>query len=239
MHRDSNGVKQCYGGERHSQWMVAGAGILHEEMWDIPSMGGKQELYQLWINLPAKDKLATPRCVLLGGEENEEGATPTVYDNVTNSNTIVLCGEYNGKKAGIQPYSSMNIFHVILGKSWDYTIPPNHETVIIYVRKGSISIDNTVIPTHSTAFLSTSGSSLTIVNANTNTNTEEADFFLLSGEPLNENIASQGSMVMNTDYEIQQAYQDYSMGRMGVPWDHTLSDEQWMDHVQKFPSSYK
>lgn len=252
VHRDSNGVKQLYGTSHdhkkpHSQWMVAGSGILHEEMWDInPWTGGRQELYQLWINLPSQNKLDTPQCLLLGGDQH---ATPIITNQEHNTNTIVLCGEYNDNgytsSSSIQPSSSMNIFHVkLLGANvndndtiWNYdNIPINHQTVIIYVRKGSIIIQNTLISTHHTAFLTTTGTNLAITNAN---DRDEADFLLLSGEQLNEPIANQGSMVMNTDYEIQQAYNDYSLGKMGAPWDHTLSDDEWKDHVKKFPSSYR
>jgi hypothetical protein len=64
------------------------------------------------------------------------------------------------------------------------------------------------------------------------------DFLLLAGEPLNEPVAAQGSMVMNTYDEINVAYSDYQVGKMGVPWDHKLSDEEWKAHVRKHPSMY-
>ena len=71
------------------------------------------------------------------------------------------------------------------------------------------------------------------------TSNEGADFLLLAGEPLNEPVAAQGSMVMNSPEEINLAYRDYQSGRMGAPWSETLTDEEWMQHVAKFPSAYK
>ena len=66
----------------------------------------------------------------------------------------------------------------------------------------------------------------------------KADVLLLSGEQIKEPIASQGSMVMNTQGEIQKAYMDYQRGFMGMPWDHKLSDDEWREHVEQNPSLY-
>ena len=90
------------------------------------------------------------------------------------------------------------------------------------------------VPPHHTAYLGSSGTNLEVSST-----TEGADFLLMAGEPLNEPVTAQGSMVMNSPEEINQAYSDYQLGRMGAPWSEKLSDEEWMQHVNQYPSAYK
>lgn len=253
-HRDSMGIKQLYGadkasdgksstsryGGKHTQWLTTGGGMLHEEMFDMGEgnnffQPADQELYQLWLNLPSQDKLMSPRIDLLGGPED----TPTV---VTNNNgksteTIVIAGTHDGATSAAPIRSELAILHVKMeaGTTWQHEMPASHETVVLYVRRGAIEIEGERIPPHHTAYLSTQGASLTVVNAEDG---GEADFLLLAGQPLREPVAAQGSMVMNTDSEINVAYDDYQRGLMGLPWSEQLSDEDWTAHVDKYPSRY-
>lgn len=245
-HRDSLGIKQVYGAEKrhngkHTQWLTTGAGICHEEMWDIqPDEGGidflqpsSQELYQLWLNVPSDKKMIPPRVDILGGEDE----TPTVIkqNDGGKTETLVLAGTYDGMTSKAPCLSYIAIFHVKMskGSTWQYEIPPTFRTAIIYVRTGSIVIDGKRVPPQYTAYLEVTGTSLQVSSE------EGADFLLLAGEPLNEPVAAQGSMVMNSPEEINLAYSDYQAGRMGLPWSEKLSDEQWREHVSKFPSAYK
>ena len=228
LHRDSAGVKQTYGAEerhqgKHTQYLMTGAGLLHEEMFDIQpdnAMGvSGQELYQLWLNVPAADKLSTPFSQLLGNEE-----TPIAVDETVE--TIVLAGEYQGRQSAAKLFSDLSIFHVKLlscQSTWDYDIPKSHETALLYLRTGSVIIDGQRVGPHNTVYLESFGGRVTL----SSTSDGPADFLFLSGEPLREPVAAQGSMVMNSAYEINQAYPDYQKGNMGAPWDHTLSDEEW------------
>lgn len=241
IHRDSMGNKQLYGAEthhkgRHTQWLTAGAGMLHEEMWDVrpdenicfkPS---SQELYQLWLNLPASRKMCSPDVQLLGNDD-----TPTV--SASSSSTVILCGEHAGEKAKIQPSSDVAILHVRIepASTWKHSVPKNHETCILYMRKGSVSIDATAVPAHHTCFLSCYGDTLSVINSDLN---GPADFLFLSGQPLKEPVSAQGSMVMNYPDEINSAYSDYQSLKMGAPWDHKINDDEWADHTKKFPSMY-
>lgn len=260
IHRDSQGVKQAYGAEKrhkakHVQWLTAGAGIQHEEMWDVEPdeqddgkllWSSSQELYQLWLNLPSEYKMSKPNAILLEAqavssssadivgnttpficEENNEGTVSTT--------TTVIAGEYNGIRAPIECPTNVSIMRVELSKesSWKHNIPSTHETAIIYVKKGSIQIGNNRIPPHYTCYLTSQGDELSIRSLD-----GEADVLLLTGEPLREPIASQGSMVMNSNSEIQQAHLDFQMGKMGLPWSEKLSDEEWQQHVQNNPSMY-
>jgi redox-sensitive bicupin YhaK (pirin superfamily) len=243
-HRDSLGVKQLYGAEerhsgKHTQWLTTGGGILHEEMFD---MGFKnffqpcdQELYQLWLNLPSKDKLTPPRIDLLGGDDE----TPCVKVTDTNgrsTETIVIAGQHGTKVSTAPIRSDLAILHVRMdpGTVWRHAVPTSHETVVLYMRRGSAEVKGTRVPPHYTAYLSTQGSDLTVRSSPS----DGADFLLLAGQPLREPVAAQGSMVMNYPDEINVAYQDYQMGEMGRPWSEKLSDSEWAEHVKQNPSQY-
>jgi redox-sensitive bicupin YhaK (pirin superfamily) len=280
-HRDSLGVKQMYGASKsddkdgsryqgkHTQWLMTGAGLLHEEMWDIhcPNLfqPSQQELYQIWLNVPGKFKLDRPSVCLLGGEE--ETPTVSVYSDGTShrdiseeddinvrkvshpiennplqSTTIVIAGEYHGSVASVNTYSGVDILHVQVepGAQWSHKMQARYTTGIIYMRTGSVivggsSSDSAILP-HHTAYLSSTGDSLTLSNPSS---TDMADFMFLAGEDLNEPVAAQGSMVMNSNGQINEAYRDYEQGHMGLPWDHKLSDDEWQEHITKNPSRYK
>ena len=263
VHRDSSGVKQVYGNHNslpHTQWLFTGAGLLHEEMFDIDDsnvsdfFNSRQELYQLWLNVPAKDKLLPPTSYLLGNDDIKDRTydhvTPHVVAGDGSSETIVISGSYQGRvsDAPASP-EDVCIFHVKCkpGATWTYTLPTSNSmtdpyTCIVYIRQGSLSSvdddgDETTVPVHHTAYFDPNGSSPNLVfHANDQTG---VDFMLLAGRPLNEPMAAQGSMVMNTGNEINVAYQDYQLGRMGRPWDHKVSTSEWRQHVQKYPCTYQ
>ena len=239
------GVKQTYGAERrhkgkHTQWLHTGAGLLHEEMFDIePDEGGmipflqpsSQELYQLWLNVPSSEKMTSPEVRLLGGED---GSAPVV--EVDGSKTVVVVGEHAGARSAAEPRSDVAVLHVTVepGSVWMHDLPTSHGTVIMYMRVGSARVGDTSIPVHHTAYMEPRGSRL-VVKAD---DFDGADFLLLAGEPLNEPVSAQGSMVMNYPDEINQAYEDYQVGMMGKPWDHKLTDDEWINHIQQNGSRY-
>lgn len=203
IHRDSLGIKQSYGAESrhdgaHVQWLTAGAGIQHEEMWDVAKNGGEvwwsdQELFQIWLNLPKEYKMVRPRvellrrhCVVEGHcGVIPEGTTPIIQqqDGII---TTVVCGEYNGIQATVDCPTNATILrvqftqHSSRKRTWKYSLPKQHETAILYIRKGSVNIGSERIPAHHTAYLSREGDDLIIECEG------EADVLLLSGEPLRE-----------------------------------------------------
>lgn len=252
VHRDSQGMKQSYGAEarhggNHVQWLTTGAGIQHEEMWDIePDAAdeGKalwtssQELYQIWLNFPAAYKMSKPQAILLGGEDEApgKGTTPVVHSREGSTVTTIVVGEHDGVRASVNSPSDAAIIRVEFekkGATWTHSMPVSHETATVYVRSGVVMIGGERLPPHYTAYLGAEGAELVIEAPE-----GPADILLLSGAPLREPVASQGSMVMNTDQEIQQAYRDYQLGNMGIPWDHSLSDEEWREHIRSNPSKY-
>jgi redox-sensitive bicupin YhaK (pirin superfamily) len=245
VHRDSMGVRQTYGAEprhqgKHTQWLTTGGGILHEEMYDLNGNGllpERQELYQLWLNLPASYKLESPSTLLLGGDNETPLVTATDLQG-RQTETLVLAGEYQGRGSVAPLQSDLAILHVRMqeGTTWTYSLPKNYENVILYLRQGSLTTeDDTVsLPVHHTVQFGSSGSELVL-----HAPTEAADFMILAGEPIREPCVAQGSMVMNTNEEINRAYQELGSGNFGQPWSEKLTDAEWKDHVQKFPSRYQ
>jgi redox-sensitive bicupin YhaK (pirin superfamily) len=247
VHRDSVGIRQSYGTlphhrGKHTQWLTTGRGLLHEEMFDLTNSQGllgnsRQELFQIWLNVPSRHKFDEPQSLLLGDSGDQ---TPLVEEDAT-STTRVIAGTYQNRTAAAPTRSDLALFHVTLhkqGASWTFDVPKSHQTLFIYVRQGSLSALNSTsqdftttatIPAHSTAYFTSTGDSLTV----TATASSGADFMVLSGAPIPEPCVASGSMVMTSHREIEQAYSDYQMGQFGVPWDHTLSDEQWQRHVQQ------
>mmetsp|Transcript_18739 Transcript_18739/g.28465 ORF Transcript_18739/g.28465 Transcript_18739/m.28465 type:complete len:451 (-) Transcript_18739:89-1441(-) len=255
VHRDSMGLKQLYGAEiRHggniAQWLVAGAGMLHEEMWDVnhkeDGIASKQELFQIWINLPSEWKMTSPTVNLLNTSEesiNDDVSLPIPIVKNEGVETIVLVGEYNLQKSEVDTKSPMSILHVRMepGTSWSWRdLPKSYKTGIIYMRQGSASVPTETstmqeIPTHHTATLTPYGEHL-----NLHAHSEDgADFMLLIGAPLYEPVEARGSMVMNSLEEIEMAYNDYGRGKMGLPWDQNFEDGEWLEHVRQHPNIYR
>lgn len=235
-HRDSLGIQQIYK-QHQTQWLYTGSGMLHEEMWDNDDNISQQELYQLWINVPSRFKLNPPSVVLLGNDT--QYPTPIVTSIDKKCHTTILYGQHESTS---QPYicpeqPNVNVFHVELQphSTWTHSFLTTtdisvdfHETVLVYVRKGTIQITNKEIPTHALVTLSKEEDIVTLTSGK-----EGADILFLSGKDLKEPIEQQGSMVMNTPQEIQKAYFDYQSGKMGIPWDQTLTDDEWKQHIQK------
>lgn len=287
IHRDSLGIKQQYGNhgddneneKPHTQWLHTGSGILHEEMFDNDNIkknqnniisnlfsSQRQELYQIWLNVPSQYKMKQPYTVLLGNQNNE---TPII--TTSTSHTKVIVGQYHNNNA-VATSASLNydtidrcgidvtILHVTLygiNTIWKYSIPEYYDTAMIYIRHSSTSLrvisnneydDNDdderntqIIPVHHTAYFTSNGNEIIVQtihpnkNQNSNTlkndNNDICDFLILAGKSIREPCVAQGSMVMNTNNEIQKAYIDYENGKFGIPWSNTLDDIDWRNHI--------
>ena len=249
VHRDSDGRKQVFGAEtlsakkngdgpyegKHTQWLTFGKGIVHELMFDNVRRRGQlghrgssilhQELYQIWIDLPSEDRMMTPRVQLLGGEAE----TPTIKHQ--DSTTEVIAGRHGGKRASVDLTSDLTILRVEIKEysSWKHADSKNHSTMIIYVRKGSILIDGEEVSAHCTAHLTSQEGDLKVMAGQ-----DGADFLLLSGIPLGQNVAARGSMVADTNAGLEKAFADYERGEIGTPWSERYSDGEWRKHVAKY-----
>lgn len=239
-HRDSEGCKMRYG-DGAVQWMTAGRGMLHEEMWDVEA-DTDAELYQLWVNLPPSNKMEQPRVQLIVPEQNgreqdgcaevqREGSTPVgrsrVIDERLQGGAVrvrTLAHPGAPADAGADTYSPMVVQHVEIEQGGEYTLPlPEGWTCIVYVRRGAVAVGGDSVSMFETAYLSRSGGDgLALASVG-----GRADVLVLAGEPIGAPVVSSGTMVMNTDAEVQQALYDYQRGDFGTPWDHTLSDDEW------------
>ena len=205
-HRDSrdNFAQVTDGG---TQWMFAGRGITHSERMgkDLAENGGDVEFIQFWVNAPAEHKMDEPFYQPISKEE-----TPTLTEEGIEIG--VVAGDYQGVK-GIAPTFTPQILlrgHINKGKNHSFTIPKSYNT-LIYLLDGAGKInDNQAIVKRD----------MIVFNNDSDTFNFEAEentrFIVLSGEPLNEQVASHGPFVMNTESEIMKAFRDAQMGKMGI-----------------------
>jgi redox-sensitive bicupin YhaK (pirin superfamily) len=205
-HRDSGGNS----GTIHPgdvQWMTAASGVVHEEKHgkDFTTTGGEFEMVQLWVNLPAKYKMSSP------GYQGITSAQIPVVDFGGGSYGRVIAGNLNGTVGAAKTFTPVNVFDVRLeaGTRVEIRVPEGHSTAVA-VLKGDLSVNGTSVsgdakivslsPKGEDIVLEADGSSVVLV---------------LTGEPLNEPVASYGPFVMNTQAELRQAFEDYRAGRMG------------------------
>ncbi|GGG73905.1 pirin family protein [Edaphobacter dinghuensis] len=206
-HRDSAGNSGViYPGD--VQWMTAASGVVHEEMHEkeFARKGGIFEMVQLWVNLPKAVKMSKPRYQAITKEQIP------VVEFGTGGHARVIAGEFNGVKGPALTFTPVNLFDVVLkaGEKVEIPLPEGHNASIV-LRKGDVSIDGTHSLTGEAriATLSQSGSGVAIEAK------KDSTLLVLSGEPIQEPVASYGPFVMNTREELVQAVEDYKAGKMG------------------------
>ncbi|CAJ92085.1 Redox-sensitive bicupin YhaK, pirin superfamily [Cupriavidus necator] len=208
-HRDSAGNEGLLqnGG---AQWMVAGAGVVHSEMPEQED--GRMEGFQLWLNLPAADKMTAPWYRDLPAAE-----IPTVA--LDNGATVrVLAGATHGVAGAITRPVTEPVYldvHLPAGQTFAQALPAGHNA-FVYVYRGEVSIgsgdDRAVIEAQRMGVLDNAGQSDgVIVRAEA-----DARFLLIAGQPLNEPIAQYGPFVMNTQEQIYQTLADFRDGRFAT-----------------------
>ena len=188
------------------QWMTAGAGIVHEEYHgdDYAKTGGAFEMIQLWVNLPAKDKMTKP-----GYQGITSGEIPEVVLPDNAGKVRVIAGDYQGNRGPAHTFSPMNVWDVRLnaGSTARFTLPEGHTTAI-FVLHGAVGVSDvhTIRPAE-LAVLQREGNEL-VLEAR-----QDSTLLLLNGAPLNEPVVGHGPFVMNSWEEIDQAIGDYNNGR--------------------------
>ena len=184
------------------QWMTAGRGIIHSEM--PQQENGRMRGFQLWINLPAKEKMKPA-----GYRDIQSGEIPSVA--FSDGSTKIVAGTFNGTAGPIQGGSTDPIY-------WDVALKPNGKfvqgikdrTTYVYPFEGSIEIADRVLNTHQGGVL---GSGDTV---EMKAGAEGARFLVLAAKPIGEPIVQYGPFVMNTRQEIEQAIRDYQDGVLAV-----------------------
>tara|TARA_R110002020_G_scaffold9874_14_gene38432 strand:+ start:1999 stop:2874 length:876 start_codon:yes stop_codon:yes gene_type:complete len=190
------------------QWMTAASGILHKEYHEenFSRAGGDFQMVQLWVNLPAKDKMSAPK---YQGITNEEMKKVQLSNNA--GTVEVIAGEYNGEKGPATTFTPVNMLNAKLNKGGNATFnfPENYNTAILVV-EGNIKVNNSEeIKTDGFGLFENEGDTFTIEAL------DQAVVLVLSGKPINEPIAAQGPFVMNTRAELVQAISDFNMGKFG------------------------
>ena len=210
-HRDSTGA----GGvirRGDVQWMTAGGGIVHEEFHsaDYAARGGAFEMVQLWVNLPARHKMAPA-----GYQAITDAMIPALTLRGGAGHVRVIAGRYTdgaGTAEGpARTFSPMNLLDVRLtgGHAAELDQPEGWNTLVV-VLAGTVLINgDTVLRAAEMATLSGSGSGLHIEANN------DAKLLLLTGEPIDEPVVGYGPFVMNTQQQIHQAIEDFNRGRFG------------------------
>ena len=206
-HRDSTGGGGVIG-RGDVQWMTAGSGIVHQEFHSekYAKAGGPFEMVQLWVNLPAKDKMAPPGYQPITDEQIPVAPLPGDAGSVR-----VIAGEYGGRKGPARTFTPMNVWDVRLdaGKTAELAQPEGW-TVQVVVLAGVVQVNgDTILRAAQMATLSTGGGGVSIEANN------EAKILLLAGEPIDEPVVGYGPFVMNTREEIVQAIDDFNSGTFG------------------------
>ncbi len=206
-HRDSTGQGGTIG-PGDVQWMTAGAGILHEEFHSeaFTRGGGTLDMVQLWVNLPAKDKMAAP-----GYQAILDGDIPVVALPDGAGSVRVIAGEYAQKKGPARTFTPMHVWDMRLNQGGisELEVPDGWGTALVVLRGTVLVNGDTVAREAQMVVLDKAGRHLSIEANN------DAVLLLLSGEPIDEPIVGYGPFVMNNEAEIAQAITDFNSGRFG------------------------
>ncbi len=222
-HSDSLGAAARFG-RGDTQWLTAGRGIVHSEMFPLLDRDAPNplELFQIWLNLPAESKLADPYFAMLWAcdvplvtARDAEGRTTEI---------TVVAGELDGERPpppppdswASRPEADLAIWHLRCDPGAQWTVPPatGEETVrVLYLYAGSATVDDIVVvaPT-GVVVRSPAAAPVTAGDGG-------AEILMLQGRPIGEPVARYGPFVMNEEREIEQALTDYrETGFGGWPW---------------------
>jgi len=206
-HRDSTGAGGKIG-PGDVQWMTAASGILHEEFHshEFTKTGGTLEMVQLWVNLPAKHKMAKP-----GYQTLLDADIPSVDLPDSAGRVRVIAGEFDGHKGPARTFTPIDVWDVRLNanRKAEWKVAEGR-TLALIVLQGTVQVNgNQLAREGELVCFERDGSEISIEANN------DATLLLLSGEPIDEPIAGYGPFVMNTEAEIHQAIADFNSGKFG------------------------
>ncbi len=199
-HGDSIGNKGVIG-KGDVQWMTAGKGIVHQEM-PKPNPIGRMYGFQLWANLPAKQKMMKPRY------QDIQAAQIPVVKTASGAEVKVICGSFQGVKGPVEDIViDPSYFDVFIPANTELELPtPLDYTCFIYAYEGDAEIDGQKVRNRQTVLFDVGEGILVKAGAT------GFRMLFLCGKPLNESIAWKGPIVMNTREELQVAFQQLDMG---------------------------
>ncbi|WP_316780863.1 pirin family protein [Pedobacter antarcticus] len=190
------------------QWMTAAGGILHKEYHEkeFSSKGGPFQMVQLWVNLPAKDKMSKPKYQAIA---HKDLALAELKDN--DGQVEVIAGSYNGVTGPATTFTQLHVYNAKIkaGKSAVFSFPATYNTGFLVI-EGEISINGQDTAGGSQfVYFKNDGEEISVEA------TEDSLILILSGEPIQEPIAQYGPFLMNNQQEIKQAISDYNEGKFG------------------------
>ena len=206
-HKDSTGGGGTIG-PGDVQWMTAANGIIHEEFHSagFTKTGGPFRMVQLWVNLPAADKMSPPKYQAITSSE-----IPTVALADGKARARIIAGELNGTRGPASTFTPVNLWDVRLdaGAEIDLPLPEGHNALIA-VLSGHVTAGGKDVGEAEIARLTTHGEGVA-VRAN-----GQSMLLVMTGEPIDEPVVGYGPFVMNSEAEIRQAVDDFNSGRFGA-----------------------
>ena len=191
------------------QWMTAASGVVHEEFHspEFAERGGLFEMVQLWVNLPAKDKMAAPRYQAL-----DAATIPVVTFDDDAGHLRIIAGQYDQLQGAAETFSPVNVWDGVLnaGHTEHIHVPVDHNTLLVVLQGEMLLNGHQTVQDSSIVMFAKDGESHIQLEATQNTK-----FLVLTGQPLNEPIQGHGPFVMNTQAEIIQAFHDFNAGKFG------------------------
>jgi len=205
-HHDSAGNRGVIG-EGDVQWMTAASGVLHKEYHsqEFSQKGGNFQAAQIWVNLPAKDKMSSPKYQSLLHSDMGKHTLPN------QSGTIyVIAGDYEKTKGPAFTFTPIYMYDIRLkgGAKFELSFPKNYNTCALMI-EGQAQMSGVVVPQDHLALFKNQGEAISVDAA------EPCTILVLSGEPIDEPTVQYGPFVMNSEKEIQQAIEDFNGGKFG------------------------
>jgi redox-sensitive bicupin YhaK (pirin superfamily) len=189
------------------QWMTAAGGIVHEEFHgrEFARRGGLFEMVQLWVNLPARDKMAPPRYQSITAEQIPSVTLPG------GATARVIAGQLAGAKGPARTFTPIHVWDLRLaaGQRADLDLPDGFTTAVVVLRGGLRLNESEAVGAAEVGLFDREGERIAVECA------EDASALVLCGEPIDEPIVGRGPFVMNNLAEIRQAMLDYQSGKMG------------------------
>lgn len=205
-HHDSFGGGGIIG-EGDVQWMTAGSGLLHKEYHEAEfnRQGGDFQMVQLWVNLPSKDKMTTPKYQAIANAEMGRVSLPN------GGEVEIIAGEFGGVIGPAQTFSPVNLFNLKPRKGEKITLnfPASFSTAILAIEGSALLNESRELSENHLAVFAHDGKEIAVEAI------EDGIFLVMSGEPLGEPIAQYGPFLMNTQEEIIQALEDFKAGKFG------------------------
>lgn len=207
-HHDSFGNSGIIG-EGDVQWMTAASGLLHKEYHEenFSKQGGPFQMVQLWVNLPAKYKMASPKYQAITHDEMAVYRLPE-----KNGFVEVVAGSFKNARGPAATFSPIEMYNIHLHKGGkvSFDLPSNYNTGILLIRGSVLLADSAFVAADHFILFKNEGETIELAAD------EESILLVLSGEPIDEPIAAYGPFLMNNAEELEAAMDDFRNGKFGV-----------------------